>query len=609
MLSIQEIYRQNQSVASNWRKKSRTSGGKLKRNLFYGTKLGEPLRRGEAIIWLGASYTLDDGYDKALIEDVVSSLDGTGQIYIYSVDSEVAAKLIADFPKQTVDTERVALELLATCETVVSVSLLPTLYRMREGQHHIHILTAADLSLNRYARSRGMAACLFSADWIVTQSKEDLAQVVEAYWLDGMYQGNLVPLQLGKTVGSTIADILAGRTDNFSSVSCKQSNNRLLIFCDCCPHNSSSDYCLHLVNLIDLETTDVTVVIQSYNDEEFAYELVDSLDERVRILSRIGSFSCDEESYLAVQVINEIILDHENPLELFEILPKQTLQDEVSRMLPNMQFNSFVYCARDRKLWTLISSAITATRKTMLQLEYFSCMPPASGNEERVLRFTNKSAIIDTVFDAVGFANSEMQAGLAPFLPSCRTWAWSIDMPLLPSSSDTDLQPIPVSIAGSSYSMLQPICRGHETSGRGLQSLIYLPLPTGYQHMLTFARMDDVSSLSQLTKNLEDDIYLCLITENRASSSPTLQFPPESEHLVTMDLASLVNSPFAASFLQQFDAYMDLSDATSESNAVKSLSLSIGLPIYLFDSATKEVISIPEAPGVNYSKEVAQLVL
>lgn len=42
MLSIQEIYRQNQSVASNWRKKSRTSGGKLKRNLFYGTKLGEP---------------------------------------------------------------------------------------------------------------------------------------------------------------------------------------------------------------------------------------------------------------------------------------------------------------------------------------------------------------------------------------------------------------------------------------------------------------------------------------------------------------------------------------------------------------------------------------
>ena len=603
MLTIEKVYQENKKSVDAWKKACRTAGGKLKRNIHFGTQCKEPLVVGQTLIWIGASPASSDELKKDQAIDLVDQLSEKEPVRVFSEDKQLMDRLKQQYPRVVVEQEREALNLLATSENVVSIAMLPTLYRKRAGQRHIHLVTDSDLNESRYERAINGLGCIFSADWIVARSLEEMNGFIETYQLNGAYKGSLTWSDQ-ENLADNLQKILNNVKEDAPCYSCDNGKKNILLFCDCCPNIKASEYCQHLVRIIDLDIYDITIVYQCYNEQALTYQFVDELDERIRVFSRTGSFSCDQESYVAIQVINEIILDVEDPTELLKLVPSSTLENEIDRILPGMEFDSFVYCARDRKMWTLLSSGIKASHKTMLQLEYKSSLLVNTENEELLLRFRNKAKLISTIFHSVGFANSEMMEGLAPYLGSTDVWAWNSVAPILKSSQSENIRTVRTLVDGKQMELVR---YEGKTRNKMINAYIYSPFSKDKPNYLTFLRIDEAIRLFQTLDETERDYTISIYVENSASYSPSLQLPESTDSIRIIDMLTLVNSSLASYYVSKFDGYVDIYD--TEDNSLRALALEMGLPVYREESGKlqSEDVKTDNSEQFNSPKYISRI--
>ena len=597
MLTIEKVYQENKKSVDAWKKASRTAGGRLKRNIYFGTQCKEPVKRGQTLVWIGSTFASTNEVEQKRVTALVKLLVERSSVKVFCENEQAKNELSEHYSKVIVGNEREALNLLATSENVVSVAMLPILYRKRSGQRHVHLITESDFVSSRYERANNGLACIFSTDQIVARSIEEMNRFAAIYQLNGAYKGSLICIDQDHLVDVVLDDAGDAVGVTTCNIDC-QAKKKILLFCDCCPNNISSEYCQHLIKSIDLDVFDVTVVLQCYNEPVLAYQFIDDLDERVRIFSRIGSFSCDADDYVNVQVINEIVLDSNDPVGLLKLVPPSILEDEIDRILPGMEFDAFVYCARDRKMWTLLSSAIRASHKTMLQLEYRSSVLINTDDEEKLLRFVNKAKLISYIFHSVGFANSEMMKGLVPHLNNTDVWTWNSVVPILKTSHNDNIRSIQTEVEGR---QLQLVVQENKKQNGPIKAYIYSPFIAQKPHYMTFINIDEANGFFKSLKWNDNNYTLSIFVENSSSLSPFVQLPESTEDIRINDLSSFVNSPLSSYYVSTFDGYLNVTD--SEDNSLKALVLEMGLPLY------REVSGelVPEQIDTNKAEEIDRL--
>lgn len=573
MITLKSLYKENSASVDRFNKLRYYPNRQLKHATRYGNERTAPLEPERVIVWLGNECVTDDGSILSdAILDALSPLVSAGAAKLFAQDESLMDKLAERFPEETLNDIVQAHAQLAHAGCVISFGHLPLLFLKREGQRHIHVPVEGELLCSRIERASFGISSLLSADWIVAHTADEMDRLVELYQLEGAYEGRLIAAdEAGENLGLLLNSLVCGSYDGNSYRKLPKLKKSLLLFCDNDQSSNTLAYLLHVLSLIDYSRYDVTIITQSFSNTNVD-DLFD-LDDRIRIVLRVGSFSCTQQDYVAIQVINECLYRYE-VLDLIDLLPMQALVDEIERLLPTMRFDGYFYCGKIRKLWQLLSIAIPAKKKTMLQHIYANCVLPGNVSDERRMSFNCQAALVNRVYDSVVFANDEMREGLEPLLPDCACGAWTSMLPLYHDAGRKGSAEAEVVIGETSYFV-------YSTRAKGVyrRSLIFEKLPDTKRRYACFSTAESLlQSISRCVAAFDEESVVIIFVENKGLESSSNVLPSLPEYVKLVDCDSFEGSYDFGACMQQFDAYL-LLDGGDESS-LRYLVESVGISLF-----------------------------
>ncbi len=399
--------------------------GKEKANFIYGNKMHDPFDEGAILVFASVHFDLDS--DGASIEVLDELLSSDRAVFFYSGNPKLRKHIAQRFEGIVMLAREKAFEHLATDKTVISIGIMPTAFIKRDGQRHIHIPIVYETKLNRIERSQYAVSCILSADVIASTDPHIALEIERLYQLDELYSGSIVRDRL---TSSLLCELVTERASLAESQMRQPKKHSLLIYHDCNKRDKRKQL-LQLLSLVDYDIWDVTLLLQRVPESDANKAFVKSLNSNVRIVCRVGSFSCDADEFIKAQMVLRYPSEIGSFADVFKAMPKQLLANEISRVLPGARFDSFLYCTNYHRLWIMLSTQIDAQRKILLRSAGTVRKLKKSPSDKKVWTEVDRFMMEEYIFDQILFEHQEDIGDVEPFLSGGNASWWDLPVPLV----------------------------------------------------------------------------------------------------------------------------------------------------------------------------------
>lgn len=587
MQNLEELRSERADLVDTWAATCYGEDGSLKRNIYYGNACaGEAVQPDGVFVWVGKDWKpgQDSGEDARIIAHIDRILASFPNATVHAQTKRAKDTLSERFSQVMTHEPMQEYASMAVSGTVISIGILPAIFRKRPGQRHIHIVTAGELERTRYLRAAFGISCLMSANYLIARDASQMDQLVDLYQLEGVCKGSFVlESEALSDDGASLYELL-GDASRLPSYTLESSRKPVLIFFDGDTTSMAYQHCTHLLSVIDYDRYDVTIVTQGFAKAVAVPAIAEQLDPRVRIIARMGSFSCSLYDFTSIQLVNETLLESEDAVAYAELIPQHILKEEVDRILPGMHFDSFVYCAKTRKLWMLISHEIPADHKSIMQFEWWSTVLMPGSHEVRVNSTTNFTRLMARAFDSVCVINSEMREGLAALIEDtpCLLWAETLSYRRCADEAESDTRRIKV--GGNAYLVLSTT-----TMGKRQQALVVEEPDADGTTYATVIRSKDIAEVTshfarmRRTNPAFKDSTLYAFIESKGLSSPTTIVPSVPSYIRIINLEAFEGPEAFERYVRLFSGYVSFGD--DDACALRLLMESLGIECWAHDSA------------------------
>lgn len=551
--------------------------GALKNNVLYGNHCQKPLVPHGILVWVGKEIDVSVGSEESdrLIALLNAMCESSERARVYLVTTGDNANLSEAARRAMIPEVVDVYEYLACSGTIVSVGILPAVFHKRDGQKHIHVVTKAELARTRYARAANGISCVLSADVVICDDEGQRASLLNSYQLAGVFGGRLV---VDASLEHAVLDSLADSNKDLGVVDPQKNKRKVLILHDCDANSVLQSYFRQLLASMDYDAYDVTVLSKKGTDEAVARAFVDSVDERARVILRLGSFSCSIESYVRLHAVVKYLVSYEDSVETSVLVDRRLLDEEWQRVLFGVTFDSLVNLTRRSNLWLLMSMAAPTLKSVTVEFYYNDCILKPNATNEQALLFVERNRMKNEIFNTVVVANEDLRDGLAEYVPDCRLLLWDDCTTFCAPDELLDANLLPtVGLADNRYTVLD--MRGFLHTGH---ALLMPCLSQTKKNYLVYCKGRSVAGfVDAFASSALSNEQLFLFVENRMLSvcnDNLYRLPLDAK---TVNCETIEGSALLASFLRGFDGYIQYGQ--DDTSRLRVLCAALGIPLVNLD--------------------------
>lgn len=274
-------------------------------------------------------------------------------------------------------------EALATSKIIISDTRLPYYYLTREGQIYIRSfaenLYAEDIEYDindTLDQKRMQIKDLLNATHIISRDQVMTDKYLKkGYQLQSVYTGKI--LEAGNQKEMNLKKILTNvvrQQDTQDIIDCKDSKKSLLIYADYTKNEWWQKRVHRVLDHIDLEDYDVTILTPVVRDSE-AIKSLENLNDQIRILMRSGHMNATMDDYLIYHCVREEYLGFDQYDALIDQISKESIENEWKRLVGNTHFDAVLFCdnltQEQMGFWHMLIRRSDIKKKYMVSWENF----------------------------------------------------------------------------------------------------------------------------------------------------------------------------------------------------------------------------------------------
>lgn len=419
--------------------------GELKNSLAYGEIYGLALEEKLVLVYLANEQSISKNILQLLECYKEKRVDDT-YCFVIAAGKKVPREEIPEiFHKDIVlPSSKKSIEAFATAKYIIANGKLPRYFVKKDEQKVIQVLDRSNENISKSLRSQNKISCMLNSS-VFFVKEEDKDKILKDYAIPEEYT-NCVKIINEEDFGhETLKEMC-----NITAVQQKKKKNIILLVSSWKLGGHEETYIRLIANNIDYSKYDLTLVTkrpQNGNGEE----VLQDINENVRIIYRKGTFSCTKDEYIKTQYLLKNFDSFKDFEKAYEKVDTSVMARECRRILGTMQFDELIYIGSHSAVWSMFAKCMRAQYK--LRVINHSLQEELYGytTQTKQLGFSNKIAMYDHIFQEIVFTSVEYEENARKEKYFKHPKISSFEFPNAMSEENTQIKPQYVEYDGKKY--------------------------------------------------------------------------------------------------------------------------------------------------------------
>lgn len=377
--------------------------GQLKNGLKYGEFYKLPTEEKRIVFYFTNQKDANHNMKKVLNGFAQKGLE---QQYTFTI---VAGKKVAreEIPQKfqaniVVPTSQKAIKAFAIAKYVIANGNLPLYFVKKEEQKVIQLFDKIDEKPDGRKISQNRVSWMLNSSVIFVE-QGDKEKFMEYYEIPEEYADRVKQIPQNEDQGQYVADEM-DNTDVIPKV--KSSKKNILLIASSWELGGHEETYIKLIaNNIDYDKYDFTLVVKRPANGK-SEEVLQSINDKMRIVYRKGTFSCTEDEYIKTQYLLKNFDAFEDIDEAQKKLDREIIDRECKRIFGDMEFSEVLYLGRHSAVWSMITECLNTDHRIRIINHSLSEELAGYKSDLKQLGFYNKLKIYDKIFDNIVFTAS-----------------------------------------------------------------------------------------------------------------------------------------------------------------------------------------------------------
>ena len=372
--------------------------GELRKGLKYGEFYDLPMERNTILYYIGN--------DEKQFKNVTKLLEWhiTKQEYNFKivVGKNIDKDRLPEQVKENVmgEASEKAIRSFVSAEYIIANGMLPRYFVRKQFQKVIQVFDNVDKTLNKEQISQDRISWMLNSTMIFV-NECDKKTFLKDYHIPQEYAKSVFEIdhepRWEEKVIAKIHD-----TDILKEQSDKK--HILLVASAWNLGGHEETYIKLFANNINYDKYDLTLLMKR-PDNGNSEEVLQNINENMRIIYRRGTFPCNKEEYTKTQYLLKNFDSLKDIEKAYELLDRKIIQRECRRMLGDMEFLEVVFIGKHSAVWSVIAENVKAVHHVRLINHDLQQELLGYTTEAKQLGFYNKIHLYEHMFDKIVFTN------------------------------------------------------------------------------------------------------------------------------------------------------------------------------------------------------------
>ena len=531
--------------------------GQLKYGIRYGENYRLPLDEKKVVFYLSNNDQRMECLLKVMEAFVKFNLDQEYTIKVIfgaKLDKNLIPKAFQKYIEHPSDAE--AQEDLATAKYLLSGESLPKYFVRKEGQNVIRFFDEFHKEENnRLELAQNKLSWLINSTFVFTEDAKSAEYLSDnPYFMELQGKVEQFSENIIRSKEEIIDHILNRKIEDV-----KSDKEHILIFVSAWKDEELEERYLRLItDNMNYDQKDVILVMKRPEDG-YKEDIVQHLNEHVRIIYRQGTFPCSAAEYIDVQYLLKNFDSFEDVEKAYGHLNTQVIQRETKRLFGDRLFHDVIYIGAHSALWTILAGCVEAKNRLRIQYTDLVIDDQEAITESKKRAFSNRMELYQLAFDKIVFPNLRYkeQAIEREYVKAEKACYFEFPTKI---NLENDKKYENISYLGNLYF----IGSRFEYEYGGVR-LDLFPIPEeGKLKYITNAEICDESELLEMfTKMQEKDSQLVLYGETAAKIRETAKQFGVEDQMLLIEKERLDFSDQMEKYLDSFDGYLYVGNESS----------------------------------------------
>lgn len=531
--------------------------GQLKYGIRYGENYRLPLDEKKVVFYLSNNDQRMECLLKVMEAFVKFNLDQEYTIKVIfgaKLDKNLIPKAFQIYIEHPSDAE--AQEDLATAKYLLSGESLPKYFVRKEGQNVIRFFDEFHKEENnRLELAQNKLSWLINSTFVFTKDAKSAE-----YLSDNPYF-----MELQGKVEQFSEDIIRSKEEIIDHIlnrkieDVKSDKEHILIFVSAWKDEELEERYLRLItDNMNYDQKDVILVMKRPEDG-YKEDIVQHLNEHVRIIYRQGTFPCSAAEYIDVQYLLKNFDSFEDVEKAYGHLNTQVIQRETKRLFGDRLFHDVIYIGAHSALWTILAGCVEAKNRLRIQYTDLVIDDQEAITEAKKRAFSNRMELYQLAFDKIVFPNLRYkeQAIEREYVKAEKACYFEFPTKI---NLENDKKYENISYLGNQYFIGSRF--EYEYGGIRLD-LFPIPEEGKVKYIANAEICDENELLEMFTKIQEKDSQLVLYGETAAKIRETAKQFGVEDQLLLIEKERLDFSDQMEKYLDSFDGYLYVGNESS----------------------------------------------
>lgn len=531
--------------------------GQLKYGIRYGENYRLPLDEKKVVFYLNNNDQRMECLLKVMEAFVKFNLDQEYTIKVIfgaKLDKNLIPKAFQKYIEHPSDAE--AQEDLATAKYLLSGESLPKYFVRKEGQNVIRFFDEFHKEENnRLELAQNKLSWLINSTFVFTEDAKSAEYLSDnPYFMELQGKVEQFSENIIRSKEEIIDHILNRKIEDV-----KSDKEHILIFVSAWKDEELEERYLRLItDNMNYDQKDVILVMKRPEDG-YKEDIVQHLNEHVRIIYRQGTFPCSAAEYIDVQYLLKNFDSFEDVEKAYGHLNTQVIQRETKRLFGDRLFHDVIYIGAHSALWTILAGCVEAKNRLRIQYTDLVIDDQEAITEAKKRAFSNRMELYQLAFDKIVFPNLRYkeQAIEREYVKAEKACYFEFPTKI---NLENDKKYENISYLGNQYFIGSRF--EYEYGGIRLD-LFPIPEEGKVKYIANAEICDENELLEMFTKMQEKDSQLVLYGETAAKIRETAKQFGVEDQMLLIEKERLDFSDQMEKYLDSFDGYLYVGNESS----------------------------------------------
>ena len=531
--------------------------GQLKYGIRYGENYRLPLDEKKVVFYLSNNDQRMECLLKVMEAFVKFNLDQEYTIKVIfgaKLDKNLIPKAFQKYIEHPSDAE--AQEDLATAKYLLSGESLPKYFVRKEGQNVIRFFDEFHKEENnRLELAQNKLSWLINSTFVFTEDAKSAEYLSDnPYFMELQGKVEQFSENIIRSKEEIIDHILNRKIEDV-----KSDKEHILIFVSAWKDEELEERYLRLItDNMNYDQKDVILVMKRPEDG-YKEDIVQHLNEHVRIIYRQGTFPCSAAEYIDVQYLLKNFDSFEDVEKAYGHLNTQVIQRETKRLFGDRLFHDVIYIGAHSALWTILAGCVEAKNRLRIQYTDLVIDDQEAITEAKKRAFSNRMELYQLAFDKIEFPNLRYkeQAIEREYVKAEKACYFEFPTKI---NLENDKKYENISYLGNQYFIGSRF--EYEYGGIRLD-LFPIPEEGKVKYIANAEICDENELLEMFTKMQEKDSQLVLYGETAAKIRETAKQFGVEDQMLLIEKERLDFSDQMEKYLDSFDGYLYVGNESS----------------------------------------------